>query len=204
MYFWNKLLTYLLTYTTIKSYLAGIRNCYIKAGYNNPLCNSQGETCPRLELLLRGVKKEFSNPTNTRLPITGYILRTVLRKLQCGLFGSYLDVLMQAACLLAFFGFLRCGEFTTKNHSFDPQVHLTLSNVVFATDHVLLNIKASKTDPFRQGCKIPIYANGTEICPLKTEKIHINEKMYWFGLTRTFLFVTRWLCSVTPGFLKII
>ena len=193
-----------LCYTTIKSYLAGIRNCYIKAGYNNPLCNSQGETCPRLELLLRGVKKEFSNPTNTRLPITGYILRTVLRKLQCGLFGSYLDVLMQAACLLAFFGFLRCGEFTTKNHSFDPQVHLTLSDVVFATDHVLLNIKASKTDPFRQGCKIPIYANGTEICPLKTlKKFILMRKCIGSGLQEPFFLLPGGYALSRQVFLKL-
>ena len=89
-----------LCYTTIKSYLAGIRNCYIKAGYNNPLCNSQGETCPRLELLLRGVKKEFSIlRTLAFLFITGYILRTVLRKLQCGLFASYLLRCSYAGCL---------------------------------------------------------------------------------------------------------
>ena len=117
--------------TTIKSYLAGIRNCYIKAGFNNPLCNSRSETCQRVitEKCQERVVKSCK-----RLPITGYILRTILRKLKCGSCGSYLIVLMQAACLLAFFGFLRCGEFITKNYSFEPQVHLTLSDVVLATD----------------------------------------------------------------------
>ena len=64
-----------------------------------------------------------------------------------------------AACTLAYFGFLRSSEFTVSSlATFDPQIHLTVADVsvdskVHSTS-MQVNIKASKTDPFQQGCSI--------------------------------------------------
>lgn len=163
-----------ISYTTIKSYLAGVRNMYILEGFPNPLHGSTGELCARLELLMRGIKKSCSVKKNTRQPITGAILQAVCKQLNRGLFGNYVDSLMKTACLLAFFGFLRCGEFTCKYGKFDPQVDITFQDVVTYHDHVSITIKASKTDPFRLGCVIPIYANGTMLCPVQAVGIFIK------------------------------
>ena len=63
--------------------------------------------------------------------------------------------MLWAACCLGFFGFLRAGEFTT-NSSFDPSIHLAVSDV--QADALVdptcfrVHIKSSNTDPFCVGC----------------------------------------------------
>ena len=65
-------------------------------------------------------------------------------------FGHFPDQMMKAACTTAFFGFLRCGEFTASSDKFDPQIHLCLKDVVFdgQLSKFTLTLKRSKTDIF--------------------------------------------------------
>ncbi len=166
-----------LSYSTIKLYLAGVRSLYVTAGLGNPLCNVQGQIHARLELLLRGVRKSCVSKSMIRKPVTGYAITAICRRLKKGLFGKYLDTLMEAVCLTAFFGFLRCGEFTCSSNQFDPQINLTMLDICFENNKVLINIKASKTDPFRLGYKITLYKNNSDICP-------VNALMRYFSLRR--------------------
>ena len=74
-----------------------------------------------------------------------------------------------AACCLAFFGFLRSSEFTVPSLSaFSPAVHLTVADIAAETfsqpTSLRVNIKASKTDPFRKGCFIFIGRGRNPIC----------------------------------------
>lgn len=64
------------------------------------------------------------------------------------------NVILWAACTLAFFRFLRIGKFVVPTlERYDPTVHLFMSDVVFhhPTDPaaMFVTIKSSKTDPFR-------------------------------------------------------
>ena len=77
--------------------------------------------------------------------------------------------MLWAAGTSAFFGFLRSSEFvspTTRN--FDP-----LSTLLFTDAHVsniqkcTLEIKSSKTDPFRYGCSICLTPTYNSLCPVK-------------------------------------
>lgn len=156
-----------ITSTTIKSYLAGVRNHYITHGLGNPLCTNEGEPYHQLELIIRGIKKTEVPRRVSRQPVTPDILLAICRSLQKGLFGPYMDQMMQAACLLAFFGFLRCGEFTTYSKVYDPETHLSLQDITFMDEKELrVNLKVSKTDPFRKGCSIRIYkTNHKTLCP---------------------------------------
>lgn len=155
-----------LSYSTIKLYLAGVRSLYVRAGLGNPLCNAHGQVYVRLELLLRGVRKGCKTKSMVRKPVTGYILTVICQRLKKGLFGEYLDSLMEAVCLVAFFGFLRCGEFTCTSNHFDPECNLTVLDICFGIDSITINLKASKTDPFRLGYKVILYKNNSEICPV--------------------------------------
>ena len=86
--------------------------------------------------------------------------------------NSFDDHTFWAACLLAYFGFLRSAEFTVPILSaFDPGHHLSVRDI--AVD-VPLNpsclqicITASKSDPFRKGCKTLICPGSPSFCAVQ-------------------------------------
>jgi hypothetical protein len=100
-----------LGHSTIKSYLAAVRFYYVKAGIHNPLSSSTIDGCSKLHMVLRGIKKQ-NHQKEKRRPITYNVLLQMQNVLQRGLFGEFLDSMFKAAFSLAFFAFLRCGEFT--------------------------------------------------------------------------------------------
>jgi hypothetical protein len=160
-----------LAYSTIKLYLAGIRNLYVTQGLPNPLVNALGQPLLQLGQVLRGIKKSQVNNVRPRLPITSDIVQKICNVLHDGMFGSYVDCLLEAVCTIAFFGFLRCGEFTCRSTQFDPRINLTCDDVDIGVFHdgtkkVTLTLKASKTDPFRLGCNIQFYATNQSLCPV--------------------------------------
>ena len=149
--------------SSIKVYLAGIRSLHIENGFKNPL-----ENCLRLERVIRGTKREQGSSVRPRLPITITILSRIQSLLDP---ENYSDSLFWAACCLGFFGFLRCGEFTTSSGSFAPSTDLSLDDVqvdrTINPTVLLLRIKASKTDQFRKGHTVRIGATGAKICPIR-------------------------------------
>lgn len=67
--------------------------------------------------------------------------------------------MMWAACSLAFYGFLRCSEFTVPSQEeYLPTAHLSLQDISVdnreSPTRIQVRIKQSKTDPFRQGCTL--------------------------------------------------
>jgi len=151
-----------LRFTTIKLYLAGIRYFYIRAGHGDVM-----DKRLRLQYILRGIKKTQNNVTVERLPITFCILQKLCALLQAGVFSPFLDLLLQCAFQIAYFGFLRCGEFTTRNKQRDEHGCLMLSDICFAPDlsYYKLVLHESKCDPFRKGVVITIYENNV-LCPV--------------------------------------
>ena len=76
-----------------------------------------------------------------------------------------------AASLLCFFGFLRSGEISIPNlSSYDSSVHLNYSDISvdnpFNPNIIQVRIKASKTDPFRNGVNIYVGKMGQSLCPV--------------------------------------
>ena len=85
----------------------------------------------------------------------------------------YIVAVQKCMCVvtLAFFGFLRSGEVTVPSDSaFDPAAHLTFDDVKVdnITNPTLLKIrlKASKTDPFRNGIDIVVGRTNNKLCPV--------------------------------------
>ena len=168
----EKLLIYFATYMarfvkadTIKVYLAAIRYLHIINGHNLNL-----QSFLRLQYVIKGIKCSQGGGGGkwTRLPIT----LTHLRLFQLLLSKQTFDnTMLWAALTLAFFGFLRVSEFTSRG-KFNPHSHLSPSDIVFKPsrlnpNYMQINIKVSKTDPFRSGIKLTIGKTGSTICPVQ-------------------------------------
>ncbi|XP_070549867.1 uncharacterized protein [Ptychodera flava] len=142
-------------------------------GHRNPLVSEYGQPHPRLKNVLKGIHRVQGSSTRPRLPITADILRRMCNILNEGVFGPYVDLLLQSAFLLAFFGFLRCSEFTSTTHKFDPQRNLCFGDVTTTASNgrvscLSVRLKSSKTDQFRRGFNLRLFPTGTAICPVST------------------------------------
>ena len=174
MYFATHCATTLkLSYTTIKLYLCGIRAHYISVLGINPLKQATGLPLYRLKLIMDGIRKQQPPRVHRpRLPITHEVLSQLCTLLRSGVYGPYMDTLLEAVFCLGYFGFLRCGEFTTQTLQFDPQIHLSVGDVTFTRNaddgciiKMTLLLKTSKTDPFRAGCELLFFPTAKFLCP---------------------------------------
>ena len=153
-----------LSHKTIKSYIAAIRHMHIAYGLQ-----FHGIS-PRTHLIIRGIRRVQGEKQLTRLPVTPDILRAI-KAVFAAHPADYANRMYWAAVCLAFFGFLRCGEFTVSDSdSFDPSVHLSVEDVAFDNasnpSSVSVIIKASKTDPFRQGVTLYLGKTDKDLCPV--------------------------------------
>ena len=150
-----------LHHPSIKVYLSGVRSLHIDNGLPDPLVN-----CLQLQRLLRGIKCVQGSSPSKHLPITIDLLKVIQRSLDL---NSRNHVMFWAACCIGFFGFPRAGEFTT-NQPFDTSIHLAVSDVqadaLMDPSCFKINIKCSKTVPFRMGCDIYLGQGNSVICPV--------------------------------------
>ena len=158
-----------LKHRTIKSYMAGIRHLHIEEGLGDPF----QPALPRLHYVLRGVKHsqgEEGTTSRERLPITPTLLHQI--KAVWDHQESDPDYkMLWSACCLAFYSFLRAGEFTVPSDSgYDASTHLSWGDL--AVDNLAqpstlsIQLKASKTDPFRKGITLYIDKVPSNICPV--------------------------------------
>ena len=104
-----------------------------------------------------------------REPITFQIiehLHTVLSKHP----GNYKDIMIWAACCLAYLGLLRVSEFTISSPDyFDSSTDLLLSDVALGNrvspTTIQITLKQSKNDQFRAGTTICLGKTTHAVCP---------------------------------------
>ena len=156
--------------STIKVYLSAVRSFHVRSGRHEDFAK---QLTPRLQQVIKGIQKEqaITRPPRIRLPITLDIMQGI-HSVLAQQPQNYYNMMIWAACAMAFFGFLRSSEFTVPSQSqFDPNVHLCLSDISLDSSHssqiVQVNIKQSKTDPFRQGITLSLGRTGHKICPVK-------------------------------------
>ena len=125
----------------------------------------------RLYRVLRGIKRSqgsrFKKPP--RIPITPTLPTHLGQNLWNSSIIFHDKIMLWAAMLTAFHGFLRVSEYTSSHvRSYDPEVTLCFEDLSFMNQFTArIHIKASKTDPFRQGTYIYLYRNGTHLCPVQ-------------------------------------
>ena len=156
--------------------MCAIRNAYIMEGLGDVF-----KDMPRLKLTLRGIRKVHSSVTRPRTPLTADKLNVIGKRLQRGLWGVYLDKFVWAVLCVAFFGALRCGEFTCRTN-FDKSSDLCRGDITFEKDkklqrvYVALTLKTSKTDPFRKGCTILLFQTDELLCPVNALQEYLKVR----------------------------
>ena len=159
-----------LSYTTVKTYLAAVRQLQVAEGWGDPEMNKM----PRLAQVIRGIKAaQARSPSASRakrLPITLALLRKIKKSWQ-GEENRWNSTMLWAAVTMCFFGFLRSGEITLITaESFDEGAHLTFSDVTVDSLQdpraLTIRLKTSKTDPFRVGVDVCIGRTDCDLCPV--------------------------------------
>ena len=149
-------------YTTIKNYLSAVKNYHSSHGYELHLSNFL-----RLRLILWGIKRSQGHHSKVRRPRTLQLLNLFYHQRRRT--DNRDSLMLWAAMTLAFFGFLRIGELTC-NSTFDPKLHLMNRDITFmprnSPQYMLVRLKVSKTDPFRQGQTIVIGKTNSPLCPI--------------------------------------
>lgn len=74
---------------------------------------------------------------------------------------------------------MRCGEFTSRTVKFSHSRDLCVGDIQIASDfsQYTVNLKISKTDTNHAGVTIPIFANGSNICPVVLRKRFYNLRL---------------------------
>ena len=159
-----------LSHSTIKVYLAAVHYLHTTCGRHKGFLD---QLTPRLQQVLKGIKKTQSalQVPRVRRPITLDIMRGIQSVISTHP-GSYFHMMIWAACCLAFFGFLRSSEFTVQQQGiYDKTANLSLEDIALDSRSspmmIRVNIKQSKTDPFRQGVFIYLGKTESSVCPVK-------------------------------------
>jgi hypothetical protein len=110
------------------------------------------------------------------------LLNQICQQLQKGFYNLYIDCLIETVCIVAFFAFLRCGEFSVvHSYMFDTAVNLCVEDISLFTDYVILRLKESKTDPFRKGIDINLFKIGGPICPFSALRKYFSVRKIKFA-----------------------
>ena len=168
-------------YQTIKLYLAAVNNFYIDHNQHVSTNNML-----QLRRILKGIKRSAGTKQRIRRPMTISILSQISASLRPS-FSDDLDTVMHwAAFTLAFFGFLRVNEFTYSSPPAEKPF-LAFNDANFTPNitnptSILLTIKQSKTDPFRQGTTLTISKSHSPVCAVNA----LREYLYFNEIQRTF------------------
>jgi hypothetical protein len=155
-----------LAFASIKKYLGGLKSALDIVGGE-----TQAFKGPRLERCLHAVRKRcpHKSKSQSRLPITIWVLRAFMSHLFSNVFEHNV---LAAAMSCAVYGLLRASEFASKRVGVVP---LLRSDVYSFADKVVLTLRVSKCDVYREGVKVTLWKNGSSTCP------HGALKKIWFS-----------------------
>ena len=162
-------------YQTIKLYLAAVNNFYIDHNQHVTTNNML-----QLRRILKGIKRSSGTKQRIRRPMTISILSQISALLRPSFSDDLDTVMLWAAFTLAFFGFLRVSEFTYYSPP-AGKPFLAVNDANFIPNitnptSILLTIKQSKTDPFRQGTTLTISKSHSPVCAVNTLREYLLQR----------------------------
>ncbi len=155
-----------LSSSTICAHVSAIAFAHKANGWRDPSDNFI------VKKILEGCRRD--NPgVDNRLPITSDILKRLISVLMAICKSQYEYLLFRAAFALAFFGFLRVGEFTCSSKKASSERILSIQDVSFQGQgslqtSLLITIRYSKTD--QRGLRSYLRIDGageSPVCPVK-------------------------------------
>ena len=135
----------------INVYLSAVRNLNVINGYQ-----VTPHRAPRVKLALKAVKDSACEPVQ-KAPITLQELRVMWKVVQTACNTH----MWQALLCLAFFGGLRCAEYTP--HTGNPSGPL-IKHVTFSADGKTLNYKVTSSKTKTHGFQVSMACSGDIIC----------------------------------------
>ncbi|XP_054457981.1 uncharacterized protein LOC129093883 [Anoplopoma fimbria] len=174
--------------STIRVYISGI-NFFAKL--------SSGTPCPaashlHITMLLKGLRKAEPHPTPKRLPLTSDLLTRCIQTLRSGYLSPFMDKALESMFLLAFFGFLRCSEFTAQNSDHHPSQHATMSDIsIHHPDTIIYHLKRSKTNQSGPPQPIYIFRLNSYLSPFKPICDYISARLASGTSPQDPLFITE-------------
>ena len=157
------------SHPTIRVYLAAVTFWHHTQGLCSPVSNN-----PTLKLLIHGIRRSHAErpPKRYRLPISPQILTQLRGAVDADTSMSVRDRrLLRAAMSLAFYGFLRVGEFTaTPLH----RVPLRRHDVWFVGHQLKVLVRRSKSDQWGRGTIVSVGCSGDSSCLVSSMKRYLK------------------------------
>ena len=94
------------------------------------------------------------------------MLGQMLMRLERAALQQHDCLMLREALTLGIFSFLRVGEFTMKNRSFNPKFHPTMQNISWSREGMHYFVKQSKIDQMGRGATILL-------------GVHTNVRVQW-------------------------
>ena len=155
--------------SNVKIHISSIKHfAAVIVGQHNP-------PLPRLYMLVRSIKRQ-SKKAPKRMPVTLNKLKVIYESLALSSWSQADKCMLWAAVTTAFFGFLRSSEYCSpQTQKFDSETTLCFEDISYKQPNIYINIKASKTDPFREGCTICLSPSYADICPVRNLLNYVKQ-----------------------------
>ena len=133
---------------------------------------------------MKGIKKLHKAKARPCLSITIDILHMLISFLSFSCFGKQDDLMLSAVLTLAFYGFLRCREFTVPSGAaYSPLRHLSIQDIVFYPSfynptYMTVCFKYFKMDPFGKGHVVTLHVTNTLTCPVMAMKQYLETRTF--------------------------
>ena len=158
-----------LQYNSIANYLSIVRLLHAEAGLVSPLDTHYTNT------VLTGAKRVLGCKVSSKLPITPKILLYIFELISL---HDSKQLCFWAACLVAFFSFLRKSNlFPRSAVHFDANHQISREHVIFNPTGVCLNVLKTKTIQFSERTlKIPLpRIPDSPMCPAKAIMLNFKQ-----------------------------
>ena len=153
----------IVSYSTISVYVPAIHMFHLDNGFADPTAGSV-----QLSLLLQGIKRAWAPSVQSRKPITTDMLSLLKSTLKSQDLPRSHYLLYWAAFTVAFYGFLRVGEYTAPSRCSTNGRTLRVQQVRVSKTSISIGLPSSKTCQFSLPAPIHMGATASSTCPVST------------------------------------